>query len=289
MLVSESVAAFFQHVAETREPSTLRSYRSRLTGLKRLYGDRHVATLTAEELQAWLTGDATFPDGREKAPDTIRLTMIAADLWQKWLVDHGHVPEVILGKQRKPGGRKREMLPNPEETRQILEHAGEDFRVAYRALRLTGARPGELARMRIDDLDQRQGLVVLQKHKTVRKTGRPRTIAVGHPALVELIRQSIGDRKNGVIFLRRSGKPWTVEALSAAYRTARRAAGLPDGLVLYLARHEHATQLYKATGDLKAVADALGHTQLNTTMRYTRADAETLKRNQQHFNEGVSF
>lgn len=287
MLVSEAVAAFLSHVDATREPPTVKTYRSRLDQLRKSLGDRDVSSLTAEDLQQWLTSQHTFADGREKAPDTIRLTMIALDLWQAWLVKQGHVPAIILPKQRKPGGRKREMLPDQEETRRLLEIAPEDFRQAYRALRLTGARPGELVRFRVEDLDRRQGLIVLAKHKTFNKTGRPRKIAVGHPALVELLDTAIGSRTAGPIFLRTSGRPWTVEALSAAYRRLRKAAGLPSGLVLYLARHEHATQLYKATGDLKAVADALGHTQLNTTMRYTRADAETLKRNQGHFSEGL--
>ncbi len=55
----------------------------------------------------------------------------------------------------------------------------------------------------------------------------------------------------------------------------------------------HARQLHLSgqenlrEADLDAVADALGHTQLNTTMRYTRADADTLKKNQNYFNEGL--
>lgn len=287
MRVEEAITAFIQFVASDRSASTVRSYRGRLGLLQRAFGTRALSSLTPDELQAWLQAQRTFPDGREKAPDTIRLTVITFELWQSWLVKRRDIPQAWLEKQAKPGGRKREMLPNADETKQLLSQAQPDFLCAYRALRLTGARPGELARSQIEDIDRRAGLIVLQQHKTAKKTGRPRRIAIGHPALVQLINEAIGERTTGPIFLRANGRPWTTESLSAAYRRARVAAKLPAGLVLYLARHEHATQLYKSTGDLKAVADALGHSQLNTTMRYTRTDADTLKRNQGRFEEGL--
>jgi len=191
----------------------------------------------------------------------------------------------ITAKLKKPGGRKRELLPTPEETARLLVHSRPDFSILYRALRLTGARPGELCKALITDIDRRAGEIVLHDHKTAGKTGAPRRIAIGHPTLQELLQTAIADRTEGPIFLDRQGRAWTTARLSASYRRARIKAGLQRGLVLYLARHEHATQIYKATGDLKATADALGHRQLSTTMRYTRIDGETLKKNQKLFDE----
>ena len=40
---------------------------------------------------------------------------------------------------------------------------------------------------------------------------------------------------------------------------ARKAAGLPEGLVLYCARHDCGTYLLVKTGNLKAVMDSMGH------------------------------
>ncbi len=292
MLVSKSIDLFLAHVATTREPSTTKSYRGRLTSLQRVLGDRELSSLMPVDnqpspLATWLQSERTFADGREKAPDTVRLTMITIDLWQAWLISEKLITVRFVDKQRKPAGRQREILPEPEETRALFELVSDDFKQAYRAMRLTGCRPGELAGMRIENFDQRQMLIILPKHKTYKKTGRPRVIAVAHPTLVELIRDAIGQRTTGHIFLRASGLPWTVEALSARYRAARKSAGLQKGLVLYLSRHEHATQLYEATGDIMAVASALGHTNILQASRYSRATPTILKRNQNHFKEGL--
>ncbi len=293
MIVSESIDLFLSSIAGDRAALTMKTYRGRLNGLRKSsLGRREISTLVPlsdqpSEIGAWLESQKTFQSGKDKAPDTIRLTIISVELWQAWLLKEKHIPAALVGKQKKPGGRKREILPNLDETRKLLENAPEDFKIAYRALRLTGARPGELSKARISDFDQRQSMIFLKEHKTAKKTGQVRKIPVGHAALVEIITTAIGERTEGPIFLRSNGKPWTTEALSATYRRLRKAAGLPSGLVLYLARHEHATQLYEETRDLKTVADALGHTQIQTTMRYAHSSAETLKKNQQIFNEGL--
>jgi integrase len=292
MLVSDSIDLFLADIAPTRAKLTMKTYRGRLNLLRQDLGDRELSTLVplpeqTSVLGAWIDSQRKFPNGKNKAPDTIRLTIISVELWQAWLLKQKHIPALLVERQKKPGGRQRELLPEADETRALLEHVPDDFRIALRVLRLTGCRPGELCSMRIEDFDQRQMLIILTKHKTAKKTGRPRIIAVAHEALIDLVRDAIGDRTTGEIFLRASGKPWTVEALSAKYRAARKAAGLQSGLVLYLSRHEHATQLYEATQDIYAVASALGHKNILMASRYARATPAILKRNQSHFKEGL--
>jgi integrase len=41
---------------------------------------------------------------------------------------------------------------------------------------LTGCRPGEIARVTAADVDVDRGLWVLKKHKTAKKTGKPRLV-----------------------------------------------------------------------------------------------------------------
>lgn len=289
MRVQDSIDAYVASLEQRgRKPATVRQYRVRLASFRAKYGELDLEALTREQLAEHLERQRTFADGRPKAPDTVRADAVALEQWQKWGVGAGHLAAPLLVGLKKPKGRERDQLPTPEESQRILAHGAEDFRDVYRALRLTGARPGELVGAQIEDIDSRAGEIVLRDHKTAGKTGKPRRIAIGHAALKEILARQIGERRTGPIFRRSSGRAWTVPALSTAYRTARRAAGLPEGLVLYLARHEHATQLYRQTQDLKAVADALGHTQLSTTMRYTRVESETLKKHQQLFDEGFS-
>ncbi len=74
---------------------------------------------------------------------------------------------------------------------------------------------------------------------------------------------------------------------SRDFRTIRDRLGLRKCLVLYLTRHEHATELYRVRDDVKAVMDALGHANVQTTMRYAHAQEGKLKQNQQLFDEGL--
>lgn len=282
MTLTESVAAFLIALAVEAGPSTVRGYRSRLARLVHARGDIEVAALARSDVEAWLQSATAG-----KAPDTVRLTLIAWERWQAWAIATGHLPVEILPKQRKPGGRQRDALPSKEQVKALFARLPEEAQPLFRALRLTGARPGELCAATIADWDRRAGKITLQQHKTARKTGKPRVIAVGHKALVEILTAAAGDRPSGPLFLRASGRAWTTSALSRYYRQAREAAGLPENFVLYLTRHEHATDLYRSTKDLKSVADALGHSQLGTTMRYARAQLDVLQDQQSKFDEGL--
>lgn len=312
--LADAIDLFLADVAKRAAPATVTHYKKRLSAFRRELGTRLLPT--ADELAVFAAavrrGETPADDGaklmpntvaeflgretvwqsgpkagQKKAPDTVRTTIVAWEQLQRWLVETGRLLDPLTKKMKKPGGRKRDALPTPAETKKLLEKAPDDFKKIYRAMRLTGTRPSEICKARIEDLDRTAGEIILVEHKTAAKTGKPRRIAVGHPALVALIDEAIGDRTAGRIFLRSCGLPWTAEALSNTYRRLRDAAGLRSELVLYLARHEHATELYRQLGDLKAVADALGHSQLSTTMRYTRVDGAQLKKNQSRFNEGL--
>ena len=288
MLLKEAIDVYLTDASVRCAKSTHNHYRKRLNPFRARFGATTWAELTPVMITDFISELNAWPDGSKKAPDTIRQNVLAREQLQKWLIDEGHIIEPVTKKKlQKPGGRKRELLPTTEETRAIMSHSAEDFQSIYRSLRLTGARPGELCGAKISHIDKVVQEIILHEHKTARKTNRPRRIAIGHPALVELIEKAIGNRTDGPIYLRANGRPWRTEILSAAFRKARDAAGLRKGLVLYLARHEHATMLYLQTRDLKTVADALGHTQLSTTMRYTRVDGDSLKKSQRMFNENL--
>ena len=282
-----AIDKYLEDAATRCEPSTIAHYKKRLRPFQKTLGSRELARVKAKHVLPLIESLGKWPDGSPKAPDTVRSNVSVWEQFQKWLKASKLIRKRITKTIPKPGGRKRELLPTIEETRKILEHASEEFRPIYRALRLTGARPGELCNATIADIDPTANEIVLNRHKTAKKTGKPRRIAIGHPSLVEIINTSIGDRTEGRIFLRSNGKPWSVPLLGLNFRAARTKAAARKDLVLYLTRHEHATALYQATDDLKAVADALGHAQLNTTMRYTRVTSEKLKQKQKLFNENI--
>jgi len=142
------------------------------------------------------------------------------------------------------------------------------------ALRQCGARPGELCRATIADVDRVNRVITLKEHKTVRKTGKPRRIPVGEK-LGAFLTQAIGERLAGPVFLSPAGRAWTVPNLSRTYSRLRDLAGLPRDLVLYLARHECGTKVCRQKG-IEYARRLLGHTNISTTQRYMHLDDQEL-------------
>ncbi len=199
---------------------------------------------------------------------------MALERLQKFALDHKLIDRPVFGKLENPRVGQRDRLPTAEETAAILSRSSSEFRLIFSALRQCGARPGELCRTTIADLDHAANAIVLREHKTARKTGKPRRIPIGQK-LGELIRQAIGDRQSGPIFLSPVGKAWTVPNLSWTYSRLRDMAGLPKDLVLYLARHECGTKICREKG-IEYARRLLGHVDISTTQRYMHLDDREL-------------
>ena len=273
MPITQLITLFLGWCAEHRSAETARHYRARLASFVAQVGQRELQSLNALEVEAWLTSAGRFDDGRRKSNSTRRANVVAWQRFQQWALERDAIAKPITKKLEKPAVGERSRLPTPAEIAAITEHASPQFRLIYSALRNSGARPGELCNARIDNIQD--GMIVLSRHKTFRKTGKPRRIAIGQ-RLQRLIDVAIGGRPDGKIFLSPRGRPWTVQGLSKTFLRLRRKAGLPDDLCLYLARHEHATKVCDKLG-IKAAADALGHVSLETTKRYVKTDDEKLR------------
>lgn len=291
--VREAADLYLQDVSKRCNASTVIHYKKRLASFYRDFGDTPFSDLTAQQIKDHLEQESKWPSdgknaGQLKAPDTIRSAVVAWEQLQKWLIDNDFLVNPITKKKLpKPPGRKREAIPTKAETKTITERMTPQCRQIYLALRLCGARPGELCKAQISDWDRIEGEIVLTEHKTARKTGKARRIPVGHPSLIAIMTECVGERTAGNIFLRGNGKPFTPPDISGEYRKARIEAGLRKDLVPYLSRHEHATKLYVTLGDIKAVADALGHSNTSTTMRYTRFNLDQAKNNQAKFDDSL--
>lgn len=282
--VSQLVDAFLTACKEHRAANTHKQYSVRLRPFAAAFPDREFASLEPLEIDAYLSAAGKFADGTLKAPDTRRITAIALMQLQKFAQQKRVIKEPLFDRLEKPTGRKRERLPTAEETAQILQHASPAFRQIYQALRQSGARPSELAAATVADWDRTAGVIELEKHKTAGKTGKKRRIGVGEQ-LQRMLLVAIGDRTSGPIFRSPRNQPWTSAGLTQTFSRLRTRAGLPGDLVLYLARHEHATALCKAK-DISAAQHALGHANIATTQRYVHPDDAALKANQDLFHAG---
>lgn len=257
--------------SDGKKPNTIKQYRTRLNPFKAHFGPREFSTLTAIEIDDWLAADGKFADGRPKAPDTRRITIISIGQLFQYAVDKCVIEKKPFARLKKPGGRRRKRAITDAEIAAIVKHSSPEFSRIFRAFLQTGARPNELASAKFEHWHKARGLIILQEHKTDH-TGKDRKIPVGKKWLPILL-EATGDRTEGHLFLSPRGKPWTSAALTQTFSRARKRAGLPDDLVLYLTRHKFGTELCRKKG-LVSAKDAMGHGSIKTTEGYIHMDTD---------------
>src|SRR5262249_15761395 len=91
-------------------------------------------------------------------------------------------------------------------------------------------------------------------------------------------RPALVARKPGTttVFVSKSGRPLSRNALWAVVKQSARRAGLPSAVSPHTLRHSFATHLLPRGADLRLVQEMLGHTSIATTQVYTRVELSRL-------------
>ena len=149
-----------------------------------------------------------------------------------------------------------------------------------RCLTDLGLRAGEVARLKIDDIDWRAGTVRIPgKGRRVQVLPWPRTVGA---AVAEYLRHGRPLVHSRAVFVRVRAplkRPITGQTVGAAIREAASRCGLPARLRgTHVLRHSVATLLVQRGTPFKLVADILGHRSLNTTAIYAKIDLPSLRR-----------
>jgi integrase/recombinase XerD len=144
-----------------------------------------------------------------------------------------------------------------------------------------GLRPGEVADLRLEDIDWRGGSVLLRERKTRRGAVVPLSRKAGH-AIVAYLREERPRTSERRVFVQhlgaRRGWPLTSNAVSAVVvRALRRAQIEPPVAGAYVFRHTLASRMVRRGASLKEVADVLGHRSLDTAAIYAKLDLAALR------------
>jgi site-specific recombinase XerD len=142
-------------------------------------------------------------------------------------------------------------------------------------------RAGEVARLRLSDIDWREGEIKIHPPKSARERKLPLPNDVGQ-AIAEYLQNSRPQSTEPFLFLRTRAPFSPLTGLSAVSGIAKRhlkLAGISTrGLSAHAFRHTAATQMVRRGVGFKQVADVLGHRLLETTNIYAKLDVETLHR-----------
>jgi integrase len=246
-----------------------------LADLKRLYRDLCDPTAAGALARKAGATKATKRGGEGGARRTMRLLKAILSL----AVEEQELIESPAAALKIDSDGEREVAPDEDAyTRlwgSIEQLRGESYTMqracdCIALLALTGARRAEInhLRWRHVDLEGRRLVLGKAEHKTGRKTGKARIIALPDEAVAILTSYEVGV-PDGFVFA--GFRPTAPVALQRPWARIAKAAGLSPALTLHSLRHGIGTHLAAAGMAAPQIAMALGHNQWRTSERYVHA------------------
>lgn len=237
------------------------------------HGQRLVVEVRKDHLQEWLLGHSEWKSDWTKR-DAVR-SVQGVFIWAANAELIGKNP--FNGIRQNAGSPRRDMTP--EEFRAILRTTtgfykrrptpGARFRQVLYFLWLTGCRPIEACKLRWADVNFDEGVIVLQKHKTIRTQRKPKPrIVTLTSVVVRLLRAIQKVSQSEFVFVNHLGNPWNRYSLGLRVRRARAEAGVPDDAKFYGLRHAFGTRGIVNGVDIKTLSLLMGHETTTMTEHY---------------------
>lgn len=147
----------------------------------------------------------------------------------------------------------------------LCKYANKPFERALRFLRYTACRLGELCNAAWDQIVIEKGIWLIPKHKSQKRTGKPKCIAL-IPEAIDLLNRIPRDHEK--VFLNTAGTPWNRITLGRQFSRMRTRYGLATRASLHGIRHRAASAAIDAGASLDLVSEQLGHSSTLVTQRY---------------------
>ncbi len=137
----------------------------------------------------------------------------------------------------------------------------------------TGMRPSEIFRIRIENIDWNRKTI----WNPYGKTEKARRFVPMSERMATVLSERCGSRKEGWLFPSDRSKTGHVNSIAVGFRALRKRAGVSDRVVPYCARHTYGTYALEATGNTFAVADSMGHADLQSMKPYQHARLDSVR------------
>ncbi|EKE75890.1 tyrosine recombinase XerC [Gallaecimonas xiamenensis] len=278
---AEALPAFLRHLHAERQRSeqTLAAYRRQLQAQADFFADLGIHRLDALDeghIRQWLASETR----RGQSPKSMAQGLSALRSFYDYGLHLGLVADNPASRVKTPRQPKR--LPKAldlDETGRLFANGSQDpllvrDRAMLELMYSCGLRLSELVGVDVDHINDGE----------VRVTGKgnkERIVPVGSKALEAIgkWRQLRGQFSQGgerALFLSRQGKRISARSVQQRFGQYAKRSGLDSHLNPHKLRHSFATHLLSSSGDLRAVQELLGHSQLATTQIYTHLDMEHL-------------
>jgi len=141
-----------------------------------------------------------------------------------------------------------------------------------------GLRVSELTGLDLDTVDLRE-----REARVLGKGRKERLVPIGSQAVLAVerwlpVREMLAASGETALFIGRKGRRIGVGEVQARLKTWARRQGIDVPVHPHMLRHSFATHLLESSGDLRAVQELLGHSDIRTTQVYTHLDFQHLAR-----------
>lgn len=256
-------------------PATVRSYLSQVTPFLAVYSEQ-LASLGEREVSAFVTNRASSVSPRSLNVGVNALRVLLRWLWRERLVPVSLAEatgSVAFNRTSLPSALSRAEVEGLFAALSVEGNARLRDEAMLNAMLRLGLRAGEVARLNLDDIDWRRGLVVVHG-KGSRRDQLPLPVDVGRSFVAYLKK----GRPSGITYrqvflaLDAPHRPLGSTAVTIVVATAMARAGISGPGAAHRLRHTAACQVLAGGGGLVEVGQLLRHSSPAATALYAKSD-----------------
>ena len=247
----------------------------------------NVPPLDLQKITAKALLDYVLNQSREWSPMTIQNLASSLRSFCRFLCLNGRLQHDISLAIPAVNSKARDKFPislSRQELERLLGSFGNISEAEKRGhavvlcLARLGLRAGEVAQLRLEDINWRSGVLRLFQTKGRRERRLPLSSEVGH-ALAEYLKNGRPATSARTVFVSLSdAQPLSSDGISAIVTRALKRVHIAGRRGAHLLRHTAASHLVQRGASIKAVADLLGHSNLSTTQIYAKVNLPSLRK-----------
>lgn len=239
------------------------SYLGKTRDMMRYYGEKRLEEVTTEELREFLL--KYLKDERKLSDRSINYyNSVIRFIYEVTLDKLINKKQLPMRKQKKTVYR---VLTKEELSTFFNVCDNFKFRTIFMLVYGSGLRIGEVANLRVEDIDSKNMRIFVRagKGNKERYTILPKQSL---DMLREYWRKYRQHKRRGRIFLSEPGKAITVGVIREHFRKYRRKAKINEKATVHTLRHNFATDLIERGATLIQVKELMGHSNIRSTMAY---------------------
>ena len=271
----------YLHIERGLSPLTIKAYRRDLAAFSQGMQQRalvHPAEVSEHDVRAFVANMHRKGQGGK----SLQRLLSAIRSFYGWLLREHQVKANPAAAVRAPkSGRKLPQTLDTDAISHLLDFPCESTlavrdKAFMELFYSSGLRLAELAGLRWDQIDLNGSMLTVTG-----KGNKTRMLPIGSKAIAALLawRRVRGEFASGEVpqvFVSKNGKPLSPRAIQLRIQHWAKHQGLAQNVYPHLLRHSFASHVLESSGDLRAVQELLGHSDISTTQVYTHLDFQHL-------------